>query len=65
MIISSLSGCMVTEKGCASLASALTSNPSYLTELDLSFNHPGESGLNIISAGLQDLNWKLKTLKYI
>ncbi|PWA29223.1 hypothetical protein CCH79_00006325 [Gambusia affinis] len=42
----SLSGCLVTEKGCASLASALTSNPSYLRELDLSFNHPGESGLD-------------------
>uniref|UniRef100_A0A3B4VDP1 B30.2/SPRY domain-containing protein n=1 Tax=Seriola dumerili TaxID=41447 RepID=A0A3B4VDP1_SERDU len=41
----SLSGCLVTEQGCASLASALTSNPSHLRELDLSFNHPGESGI--------------------
>ncbi|KAG8001180.1 NLR family CARD domain-containing protein 3, partial [Nibea albiflora] len=38
-----LSGCLVTEKGCTQLASALNSNPSHLKELDLSFNHPGES----------------------
>ncbi|XP_054879562.1 cytolytic toxin-beta-like [Poeciliopsis prolifica] len=58
-----LSGCLVTERGCASLASALTSNPSYLRELDLSFNHPGESGLDGFTAGLQDPTWKLKTLR--
>uniref|UniRef100_A0A8C7RMN8 B30.2/SPRY domain-containing protein n=1 Tax=Oncorhynchus mykiss TaxID=8022 RepID=A0A8C7RMN8_ONCMY len=39
-----LSGCLVTEEGCASLASALRSNPSHLRELDLSYNHPGDSG---------------------
>nr|XP_046150934.1 uncharacterized protein LOC123993143 isoform X2 [Oncorhynchus gorbuscha] len=33
-----LSGCGVTEEGCASLVSALESNPSHLTELDLSNN---------------------------
>uniref|UniRef100_A0A8C2JBM5 B30.2/SPRY domain-containing protein n=1 Tax=Cyprinus carpio TaxID=7962 RepID=A0A8C2JBM5_CYPCA len=38
-----LSGCMVTEEGCAALASALSSNPSHLRELDLSYNHPGDS----------------------
>ncbi|XP_030208819.1 NACHT, LRR and PYD domains-containing protein 3-like, partial [Gadus morhua] len=31
--ILSLSGCLVTQEGCASLASALSSNPSYLREL--------------------------------
>uniref|UniRef100_A0AAQ4PRH6 Uncharacterized protein n=1 Tax=Gasterosteus aculeatus aculeatus TaxID=481459 RepID=A0AAQ4PRH6_GASAC len=30
-----LSGCLITEEGCASLASALSSNPSHLRELDL------------------------------
>ncbi|XP_017259535.2 protein NLRC3 [Kryptolebias marmoratus] len=59
----SLSGCQVREEGCASLASALSCNPSHLRELDLSFNHPGESGLNGLSAGLQNPDWKLQTLK--
>ncbi|XP_028260857.1 NACHT, LRR and PYD domains-containing protein 12-like, partial [Parambassis ranga] len=43
----SLSGCLITQEGCASLASALTSNPSYLRELDLSYNHPGDSGVKL------------------
>uniref|UniRef100_UPI0037E98A63 NLR family CARD domain-containing protein 3-like n=1 Tax=Semicossyphus pulcher TaxID=241346 RepID=UPI0037E98A63 len=58
-----LSGCLVTEKGCASLVSALKSNPSHLKELDLSFNHPGDSGVQLLSAGLDDQHWKLDTLK--
>uniref|UniRef100_A0A3B5AV84 SPRY-associated domain-containing protein n=1 Tax=Stegastes partitus TaxID=144197 RepID=A0A3B5AV84_9TELE len=36
-----LSGCLVTEDGCASLASALSYNPSHLIELDLSNNNFG------------------------
>ncbi|XP_073331092.1 NLR family CARD domain-containing protein 3-like isoform X2 [Pagrus major] len=44
-----LSGCLVTEEGCASLASALKSNPSHLTELDLSYNNPGDSGVKVLS----------------
>ncbi|XP_052364566.1 NLR family CARD domain-containing protein 3-like isoform X15 [Oncorhynchus keta] len=47
-----LSGCGVTEEGCASLVSALRSNPSHLRELDLSYNHPGDSGVRLLSAGL-------------
>ncbi|XP_026118062.1 tripartite motif-containing protein 16-like protein [Carassius auratus] len=35
---------MVTEEGCGYLSSALKSNPSHLRELDLSYNHPGQSG---------------------
>ncbi|KAI3366245.1 hypothetical protein L3Q82_010068, partial [Scortum barcoo] len=49
-----LSGCLITEEGCASLASALSSNPSHLRELDLSYNHPGDSGVKLLSAGLED-----------
>ncbi|XP_029548410.1 NACHT, LRR and PYD domains-containing protein 12-like, partial [Salmo trutta] len=58
-----LSGCLVTEKGCASLASALRSNPSHLRELDLSYNHPGDSGVRLLSAGLEDPHCRLSTLK--
>ncbi|KAM9363823.1 protein NLRC3-like [Symphorus nematophorus] len=46
----SLSGCLITEEGCTSLASALSSNPSHLRELDLSYNHPGASGVKLFAA---------------
>ncbi|XP_030606853.1 LOW QUALITY PROTEIN: NACHT, LRR and PYD domains-containing protein 3-like [Archocentrus centrarchus] len=57
-----LSGCSITADGCTSLASALRSNPSYLKELDLSYNHPGESGVKLLSAGLKDPHWTLEAL---
>ncbi|XP_048047743.1 NACHT, LRR and PYD domains-containing protein 3-like [Megalobrama amblycephala] len=53
-----LSGCMVTEKGCCYLASALNSNPSHLRELDLSYNHPGQSLVMLVS----DPNYRLDKL---
>ncbi|XP_074534040.1 NLR family CARD domain-containing protein 3-like [Halichoeres trimaculatus] len=59
----SLSGCLITERGCASLASALRSNPSHLRELDLSYNHPGDSGVELLSAGLEDPLCRLDTLR--
>ncbi|XP_053732556.1 NACHT, LRR and PYD domains-containing protein 12-like [Synchiropus splendidus] len=59
----SLRGCMISERGCASLASALTSNPSHLRELDLSYNHPGGPGLELLSAGLRSPDWRLETLR--
>uniref|UniRef100_A0AAQ4NXT9 B30.2/SPRY domain-containing protein n=1 Tax=Gasterosteus aculeatus aculeatus TaxID=481459 RepID=A0AAQ4NXT9_GASAC len=58
-----LSGCLITEEGCSSLASALSSNPSHLRELDLSYNHPGGSGVKLLSAGLEDPQWRLETLR--
>ncbi|XP_062278658.1 stonustoxin subunit beta-like [Scomber scombrus] len=63
LCVFSLSGCLITEEGCASLASALSSNPSHLRELDLSYNHPGDSGEKLLSAGLEDPHWRLDTLR--
>ncbi|XP_067310875.1 uncharacterized protein [Pseudorasbora parva] len=53
-----LSGCMVTEDGCSCLASALSSNPSHLRELDLSYNNPGKSLVKLLS----DPNYRLNKL---
>ncbi|XP_076846125.1 uncharacterized protein LOC143491203 isoform X2 [Brachyhypopomus gauderio] len=58
-----LSGCLVTKEGCSSLASALSSNPSHLKELDLTYNHPGESGVKLLSARLEDPHCRLDTLR--
>uniref|UniRef100_A0A3B5MF14 B30.2/SPRY domain-containing protein n=1 Tax=Xiphophorus couchianus TaxID=32473 RepID=A0A3B5MF14_9TELE len=57
-----LSGCLITEEGCASLASALDSNPIHLKELDLSYNHPGEEGVKKLT--VQGSTWKPEKLRY-
>ncbi|XP_059409097.1 NACHT, LRR and PYD domains-containing protein 3-like isoform X2 [Carassius carassius] len=57
-----LSGCMVSEEGCGYLSSALSSNPSHLRELYLSYNHPGQSGVQLLKHKLQDPNYKLQIL---
>ncbi|XP_059375576.1 protein NLRC3-like [Carassius carassius] len=53
-----LSSCMVTEEGCGFLASALSSNPSHLSEMDLSYNHAGQSLVKLLS----DPNYRLDKL---
>ncbi|XP_066532292.1 NACHT, LRR and PYD domains-containing protein 12-like isoform X2 [Hoplias malabaricus] len=58
-----LSGCMITDEGCSSMALALKSNPSHLRELDLSYNHPGESGAKLLSDLLQDPHCALEKLQ--
>ncbi|XP_026104380.1 NLR family CARD domain-containing protein 3-like [Carassius auratus] len=58
-----LSGCRITQKGWSALTSALRSNPSHLTELDLSVNTPGDSGVKLLSALLEDPHCKLKKLR--
>lgn len=60
-----LSGCQITKEGCASLAAALTTNPSRLKELDLSYNHPDDSGIKLLSAALKDPRFTLTTLRYV
>ncbi|XP_030007134.1 protein NLRC3-like [Sphaeramia orbicularis] len=57
-----LSGCLITEEGCSSLVSVLKSNPSHLRLLDVSYNHPGDSGQEL-SALLEDPHWTLDTLR--
>uniref|UniRef100_A0A0F8AGN6 L antigen family member 3 n=1 Tax=Larimichthys crocea TaxID=215358 RepID=A0A0F8AGN6_LARCR len=42
------------------LSSELQPLPS--EELDLSYNHPGDSGVKLLSAGLEDPHWRLDTL---
>ncbi|XP_035804749.2 NACHT, LRR and PYD domains-containing protein 12-like [Amphiprion ocellaris] len=58
-----LSGCLVTEEGCASLASALSFKISNLRELDLSYNHPGDSGEKMLRAKVEDPHCRLETLR--
>ncbi|XP_010889903.3 NACHT, LRR and PYD domains-containing protein 3 [Esox lucius] len=53
-----LSGCEVTAGGCVALASALESNASQLIELDLSYNHPGDSVGRLLSAAERDPAYK-------
>ncbi|XP_072547031.1 NLR family CARD domain-containing protein 3-like [Salminus brasiliensis] len=57
-----LSGCMITKEGCSSYTSSLKSNPSYLRELDLAYNHPGESGVKMLSDLLEGPHCKLEKL---
>ncbi|KPP57618.1 hypothetical protein Z043_124637 [Scleropages formosus] len=60
-----LSLCRVTGKGCTYLASGLCSNPSHLKELDLSYNHPGDSGVMLLSGQMNDPSFKLEKLMLV
>ncbi|XP_023201491.1 E3 ubiquitin-protein ligase TRIM21-like [Xiphophorus maculatus] len=57
-----LSGCLITDEGCAALASALTMNPSHLKELDLSFNYPREAGMESLAAIMKNPSFRLESL---
>ncbi|XP_028297594.1 NACHT, LRR and PYD domains-containing protein 3-like [Gouania willdenowi] len=56
----SLSGCVITEVGGASLAAALSSNSSSVRELDLSYNHPGDSAVKLLSQTLNGGEQRIK-----
>ncbi|XP_041959933.1 NACHT, LRR and PYD domains-containing protein 12-like isoform X2 [Alosa sapidissima] len=56
-----LSDCLISEKGCGFLVS--TPFPSHLKELDLNYNYPGESGMKLLSARLEDPVCKLEILR--
>uniref|UniRef100_A0A3P8W945 NACHT domain-containing protein n=1 Tax=Cynoglossus semilaevis TaxID=244447 RepID=A0A3P8W945_CYNSE len=57
-----LAGCLVTENGCGSLASALSLDSCHLKELDLSYNRPGDLGVKQLSTELKKPECSLQTL---
>ncbi|XP_048015706.1 NACHT, LRR and PYD domains-containing protein 3-like isoform X2 [Megalobrama amblycephala] len=58
-----LENCGVTETGCGSLSTALSSNPSHLRVLDLSWNNIGNSGVKQLCASLENVQCALEILK--
>ncbi|XP_046694257.1 NACHT, LRR and PYD domains-containing protein 3-like [Silurus meridionalis] len=59
-----LSGCFISSKGCFSLASALSLNPSsVLNDLDVSYNHPEQLGKKLLTNLLHDPCYKLHNLR--
>jgi len=57
-----LGHCGVTDEGCAALASALSSNPSHLRELDLTGYKLDQRGVNLLSDLKDDPKYELETL---
>uniref|UniRef100_A0A3Q3EPK2 NACHT domain-containing protein n=1 Tax=Kryptolebias marmoratus TaxID=37003 RepID=A0A3Q3EPK2_KRYMA len=53
----------LSEIPCSTLAYMLQSNPSHLTELDLSLNDLQDLGVMLLSAGLESPNCKLQKLR--
>ncbi|KAL6483791.1 hypothetical protein MHYP_G00086630 [Metynnis hypsauchen] len=59
----SLYNCNLDEEDCTALISALKLNPLHLRELNLGLNKPGDTGVEQLSALLEDQNCKLEKLK--
>ncbi|XP_047191063.1 NACHT, LRR and PYD domains-containing protein 14 isoform X1 [Scophthalmus maximus] len=57
--------CGLSETHCKVVASALKSDPSHLTELDLSHNNLQDSEVRVLSAGLESPHCRLETLRLV
>uniref|UniRef100_A0A3B4U8M2 NACHT LRR and PYD domain-containing protein n=1 Tax=Seriola dumerili TaxID=41447 RepID=A0A3B4U8M2_SERDU len=60
-----LTDCGLSETHCEVVASALTSSPSHLQELDLSNNNLQDSEVKLLSTGLENSNCRLEALRLV